>query len=361
MRYLVGIALAVTGIASLGGSVALSQAASPPPKTSGAASELPGPDPLLRELIGFKVRYRDLLKRNIMLVRTVTVSYTAWNGARRQAVLVLPKWYGPKIASADPARDLAPRARRDRTARRTRSSGAACPRSAPSRSSTRRGRAGSSPPTPGAGAARSTTSHGCRPSSRPALPWLHIDHDRDLRDREQHGRPGDAAPRRAAPQAAHRRRTARLSNRHGRPISAFPALPDGPPLQQRARIEIGGTPPPTEGLRRPEPDLLHPPARQQRCPARHLVEPQGQDRRQPAPGIRTALPSDQASQPESTRRAVRRHLGTQPRDAPTRPPSARPRRPQDRRARRATRQDPQALTPYVLEPQRTTPCSSRPM
>ena len=73
----------------------------PPPKGSGA-SELPGPDPVLRELIGFKVRYRDLLKRNIGLVRTVSVSYTAWNGARREALLVLPKWYGPRTHPAIP-------------------------------------------------------------------------------------------------------------------------------------------------------------------------------------------------------------------------------------------------------------------
>ena len=70
-------------------------AAKPPPPTA-AAGELPGPDPLLRELIGFKVRYRDLLRRNVQLVRWVSVTYRAWNGAVRHAVLVLPKWYGPK-------------------------------------------------------------------------------------------------------------------------------------------------------------------------------------------------------------------------------------------------------------------------
>lgn len=57
---------------------------------------------MLRELIGFKVRYKDLLKRNIGLVRTVSVSYTAWNGAKRDAVLVLPKWYGPRRHPAIP-------------------------------------------------------------------------------------------------------------------------------------------------------------------------------------------------------------------------------------------------------------------
>ena len=76
-------------------------ASPPPPKRSGA-SELPGPDPVLRELIGFKVRYKDLLKRSIKLVRTVSVSYTAWNGAKREALLVLPKWYGPRTHPAIP-------------------------------------------------------------------------------------------------------------------------------------------------------------------------------------------------------------------------------------------------------------------
>ena len=73
-----------------------------PPPTSPAASELPGPDPLLRELIGFKVRYRDMLQRHLGLVRSVTVPYRAWNGARRTAILVLPKWYGPKVDPAIP-------------------------------------------------------------------------------------------------------------------------------------------------------------------------------------------------------------------------------------------------------------------
>ena len=37
-----------------------------------------------------------MLKHNVRLVRSVTITYRAWNGARRQAVLVLPKWYGTK-------------------------------------------------------------------------------------------------------------------------------------------------------------------------------------------------------------------------------------------------------------------------
>jgi hypothetical protein len=99
--------------AALGGLVALGLAilagcgggsAHPAPTTArpGSASELPGPDPLVRELIGFKVRYKDLLRRNVQLVRTVTVPYTAWNGAPSTAVLVLPNWYGPKTHPAIP-------------------------------------------------------------------------------------------------------------------------------------------------------------------------------------------------------------------------------------------------------------------
>lgn len=75
----------------------LAAAASPgPPHGPSGKSELPGPDPVLRELIGFRVRYRDLLRRRVDLVRQITVTYTAWNGAKRDAVLVLPKWYGPR-------------------------------------------------------------------------------------------------------------------------------------------------------------------------------------------------------------------------------------------------------------------------
>ena len=58
---------------------------------------LPRPDPLLRELIGFRVRYEDLLRRHDELVRVIPVGYTAWDGRRRVALLVLPRWYGPSV------------------------------------------------------------------------------------------------------------------------------------------------------------------------------------------------------------------------------------------------------------------------
>lgn len=62
-----------------------------------AAKELRDPDPLLRDLIGFRVRYRDLLRRRDALVRTVIVPYRAWDGATRSAILVLPRWYGLRV------------------------------------------------------------------------------------------------------------------------------------------------------------------------------------------------------------------------------------------------------------------------
>jgi poly(3-hydroxybutyrate) depolymerase len=64
--------------------------------------ELPKPDPVLRELIGFRVRYRDMLKRNVRLVRSVSVPYTAWDGSRRTAIVVLPSWYGRRTHPAIP-------------------------------------------------------------------------------------------------------------------------------------------------------------------------------------------------------------------------------------------------------------------
>lgn len=101
MRFAL-LVIGIAGIASLTAGASTVRGAAPPPKPSSGPSELPGPDPLLRELIGFKVRYRNMLKRNVRLVRTVTVPYTAWNGARRHAVLVLPKWYGSRTDPAIP-------------------------------------------------------------------------------------------------------------------------------------------------------------------------------------------------------------------------------------------------------------------
>ena len=68
-------------------------AAAAPPE---AETRLPHPDPLVRQLIGFKVRYRDLLRRHDELVRIVHVEYRAWNGSLRAAYVVVPRWYGPR-------------------------------------------------------------------------------------------------------------------------------------------------------------------------------------------------------------------------------------------------------------------------
>ena len=87
------VALVVAGCA---GGVATRTAATPTP-VKPPGKELREPDPLLRDLIGFRVRYRDLLRRHDELVRTVTVSYRAWDGAARVALLVLPRWYGPRL------------------------------------------------------------------------------------------------------------------------------------------------------------------------------------------------------------------------------------------------------------------------
>ncbi len=58
--------------------------------------KLPRPEPLLRQLIGFKVRYRELLRDHRELIRVVRVPYRANGGRGRYALLVLPRWYGPK-------------------------------------------------------------------------------------------------------------------------------------------------------------------------------------------------------------------------------------------------------------------------
>jgi pimeloyl-ACP methyl ester carboxylesterase len=53
-------------------------------------------------LARFHVRYRDLLSDNARLVRIWTIHYSAHNGARRVAYVVLPRWYGPKDDPAIP-------------------------------------------------------------------------------------------------------------------------------------------------------------------------------------------------------------------------------------------------------------------
>jgi poly(3-hydroxybutyrate) depolymerase len=50
----------------------------------------------LRQLVPFRVRYRDLVREHPELVRTFRFTYTANGGRRRTAFLVLPRWYDLK-------------------------------------------------------------------------------------------------------------------------------------------------------------------------------------------------------------------------------------------------------------------------
>ena len=91
-RVAIGLAtVAVALVAGCGSSAALDPDA-----------KLPRPTPLLRQLIGFKVRYRELLSDHTELVRVVRVPYRASDGRERIADLVLPRWYGPKSHPAIP-------------------------------------------------------------------------------------------------------------------------------------------------------------------------------------------------------------------------------------------------------------------
>jgi poly(3-hydroxybutyrate) depolymerase len=201
---------------------------------------LPGPDPLLREWIGFKVRYRDLLKRNVALVRTISISYRAWNGASRQAVLVLPKWYGPKSHLAIPL-VISPHGRGVTAVANARLWGG-LPAFGPFAVVNPQGQ----------GRKLTAYSWGWRGEIadlarmpgivESALPWLHVDRRRVYAIGSSMGGQETlllaalhprlltaAAPLDAATDMAARYR-------------AFPALPNGTTLQRLARVEIGGTP-----------------------------------------------------------------------------------------------------------------------
>ena len=93
-RFTGTLIVAVTSAACLlVGATLGAPARRPPPGHTGT---LPEPDPVLRDLITFRVRYRDLLRRHDELVRIVRISYRAYDGQRRGALLVLPRWYGPR-------------------------------------------------------------------------------------------------------------------------------------------------------------------------------------------------------------------------------------------------------------------------
>ena len=89
-------AMLATLVAGCGGSGA-PRTAPPASPARPPVKELHEPDPLLRDLIGFRVRYRDLLRRHDELVRKVVVRYRAWNGTTRRAIVVLPRWYGDRV------------------------------------------------------------------------------------------------------------------------------------------------------------------------------------------------------------------------------------------------------------------------
>ena len=44
----------------------------------------------------FDVYYRDLIADHHELVRRLSLTYTAWNGAKRTAYVVVPRWYSPR-------------------------------------------------------------------------------------------------------------------------------------------------------------------------------------------------------------------------------------------------------------------------
>ena len=89
--------LALVAIAVAASVVAFAFPGQPVKPPSPSKATLPEPDPVLRDLVQFRIRYRDMLRRHDELVRIVRVPYRAWDGQQRVALLVLPRWYGPKL------------------------------------------------------------------------------------------------------------------------------------------------------------------------------------------------------------------------------------------------------------------------
>ena len=225
--------LAVAGCAGHGHPGAAARPQMPP-------KELREPDPLLRELIGFRVRYRDLLRRHDELVRTVTVRYRAWNGATRRALLVLPRWYGPRRHPRIPL-VISPHGRGLQPQTNVRFWGG-LPAFGPF--------AVVSPE--GQGRRLVLYSWGWRGQIddlarmprilQTALPWFHVDSSRIYAVGGSMGGQETLLltalhPRMLAGASALDSATDMTAR-----YNAFALLPDGPLLQQLARIEIGGTP-----------------------------------------------------------------------------------------------------------------------
>jgi pimeloyl-ACP methyl ester carboxylesterase len=78
----------LAGVAVLAGA-AIWPATAPRPATSGP----PATESLLRALVPFDVRYRDLIQAHPRLIRVVPFAYTANGGRRRRGLVVIPRWY----------------------------------------------------------------------------------------------------------------------------------------------------------------------------------------------------------------------------------------------------------------------------
>lgn len=232
------VAALATLLAGCAGAATQQGTNAPPLKPPG--KELREPDPLLRDLIGFRVRYRDLLRRHDELVRTLTVDYRASNGATRRALLVLPRWYGPQLHPAIPL-VISPHGRGLQPETNLRFWGG-LPAFGPF--------AVVSPE--GQGRRLVLYSWGWRGQIddlarmprilQAALPWLHLDRSRIYAVGGSMGGQETLLltalhPRLLAGAAALDSAT-NLAARY----SAFPRLRDGSLLQRLARIEVGGTP-----------------------------------------------------------------------------------------------------------------------
>jgi pimeloyl-ACP methyl ester carboxylesterase len=94
------LALLVAVLAALAGGRAAGAAAStgpPPHPAPPAAAGHTAADLGLGAMVGFRALYRDLTAHYDGFVRELWVPYTAWNGQHREAALLLPSWYGPKL------------------------------------------------------------------------------------------------------------------------------------------------------------------------------------------------------------------------------------------------------------------------
>ena len=203
-------------------------------KSPGSAVDKPGRS-LLRSLVPFRVRYRDLLHDHPELVRRVRFTYLANGGRRREGFVVLPRWYNARehpplpLVIAPHGRGISPQANLrlfGRTAgvrpvRRCRPGGTgatADPLLVGMAGSDRRSQSH----------ARDRRTRGSRPSPRSPP---------DLRDREQHGRAGDPAARRPPPGPPRGSRGARLGHEHGGALPGLPAAPrrEAPETPRAAR------------------------------------------------------------------------------------------------------------------------------